>query len=147
MASMLLDETTSTGEEVVSVSKSFNVLVGRTGTKDFLQKCFCVSGKTCLCRTWFRLQVLGCFNLGSKRVKRSLIEGDVAKKRSLLRVRIVQNVCFGILRKTNKNFGGFFGKFVLLRYNVFESSTTKYFQIEKIWRFTEKHFEERFTFW
>ena len=92
--------------------------------------------------------MLGCSNLGSKIVNRSLIEGDVARKRSLLRVNIVQNVCFGILRITNKNFfGGAIGKFVWMRSNVFESSTLKYFQIEMIWRFIEEHFEERFTFW
>ena len=41
MASMFSDETTSTGEGVVSVSKSFNVSVGEIGTEDFSQKCFC----------------------------------------------------------------------------------------------------------
>ena len=102
MASMFSDETTSTGEGVVSVTKSFNVSVGKIGTEDFSKKCFCFRQNLFRCRlfgykwsdvfTWVR----------SERVKRSLIKGDVARKQSLFRERFVQIVCFGILRIANK---------------------------------------------
>ena len=83
----------------------------------------------------------------SKRVKTSLIKGDVARKRSLFRVRIVQNECFGILSLTNKTFlCGFIGKFVLMRFNVFESSTPKNFQIGKNCFFHQKTFRRAFYF-
>ena len=104
MASRLSDETTTSGEGVVPVSIAFIVSVGKTGIEDVSQKCLFFG------RNLFRCRIFSCKCsdsltwVRSKIVKRSLNKGDVARKRSLFRVKIVQSVSFGILMITNKNF-------------------------------------------
>ena len=73
------------------------------------------------------LKWFGCFDLcAHQKGQKKSHQRRRCGKRTHFRVRIVQNVSFGILRITNKRFFcGIVGNFALLRFNVFENSILK----------------------
>ena len=99
------------GERVVSVSKSFNVSVGKKRTDYFSQKGFSDSGKTRFAASFSVTKAqnfwLGCAAKESKVV----LSEETLREKGVFWVRIVRIVFSGILRITDKIFfGGIIGK-------------------------------------